>query len=174
MSRVIVFCGLPASGKTTLAKAVSKKMNIFCLHKDALKERLYDLLDGKTLEDSKNIGRAVIETMLRVAEDSLENEVDVILESPFNHPDNPKRFQEWLKKYAIDLCVIVCSVDDEERNRRHAERARHPGHHDKERLNHYPFHKDEFDYTQMPGRKLFLNTTKPIEKLLSETLEFLG
>lgn len=52
MSKVIVFCGLPGTEKTTLTKEVSKRLNMFCIHKDAIKERLYDRLGGKTLQES--------------------------------------------------------------------------------------------------------------------------
>ncbi|TXI33672.1 MAG: ATP-binding protein [Candidatus Moraniibacteriota bacterium] len=173
MSRVIIFCGLPASGKTTLAKEISRRLNIFCLHKDAMKERMYTLLEGKTLEDSHRYGECVIKMMIALGEDSIENGIDVMLEGPFNHPDNPKRFQEWLEKYDIDLRMIICSIDEEERKRRHETRARHPGHHDQERLNLHPFNPGSFDYTQMPGRKLFLETNKPTEELAKTVIEFL-
>lgn len=173
MSRVIVFCGLPASGKTTLSQEVSKKLNMFCLHKDALKERMYTLLEGNSLEDSKLYGRCVIEMILSLAEDSIKNGIDIILESPFNHPDNPRRFQEWLEKYSIDFHVVICSVDEEERKRRHESRVRHPGHHDQERLNLYPFNPGTFDYAEMPGKKLFLETSKSQEELVEKVMTFL-
>lgn len=173
MSRVIIFCGLPASGKTTLAKEISKQLDIFCLHKDALKERMYTLLDGNSIEDSQRYGRCVIKMILSLAEDSIKNGVDVILESPFNHPDNPKRFQEWLEQYDIDLRIVVCIIDEEKRRQRYETRVRHPGHHDKERLNQYPFNGSEFDYGQMPGKKLILNTEEPLENCVKEVLKFL-
>lgn len=173
MSRVIIFCGLSGSGKTTLSKEVSKRLNIFCLHKDALKERMYTLLDGKTLEESRKYGKCVIDMTLALAEDSMENGIDIMLESPFNHVDNPKRFQQWLEKYDIDFHMIVCTIDEEERKRRFETRTRHPGHHDQERLNLYPFNPGTFDYTQMPGKKLFLETTKPTEELMERVITFL-
>lgn len=174
MSRVIIFCGLPASGKTTLAKEISKRLNIFCLHKDALKERMYTLLDGKTLEDSRRYGKCVIEMILSLAEDSIKNDVDIIVESPFNHPDNPKRFQGWLEKYDIDFRIIICSIDEEERKRRHETRARHPGHHDQERLNLYPFNPGTFNYAVMPGNKFFLDTAQPQEVCVEQVMAFLA
>ena len=173
MSRVIIFCGLPASGKTTLAKEISRRLNVFCLHKDALKERMYTLLGGNSLDESQKYGRCVIEMMLALAEDSIKNGIDIILESPFNHPDNPKRFEEWAEKYDIDLRIIVCSINEEERRQRHASRARHPGHHDQERLNLYPFNSGSFDYTRMPGKKLFLETNRPEVELVKDVLVFL-
>ncbi len=96
-----------------------------------------------------------------------------MLESPFNHSDNPKRFQEWLEKYSIDFHVVVCTVEEEERKRRYESRMRHPGHHDQERLNLYPFNSGTFDYTEMPGKKLFLETNKSQEELVERVVEFL-
>lgn len=173
MSRVIIFCGPLASGKTTLASEVSRRLNIFCLHKDALKERMYTLLGGKSLEDSQRYGRCVIEMILALAEDSINNGVDVIVESPFNHPDNLKRFRGWQEKYDIDLRVIVCSIDEAERKRRYGTRVRHPGHHDQERLNQYPFHPDDFDYGVMSGKKLVVETVGDQEASVKRILEFI-
>lgn len=173
MSRVIIFCGLPASGKTTLAREVSVKMNVVCLYKDALKEPLYTWLKGASLEDSQRIGRAVIEMILKLAEDSIKNGVDILLESPFNHLDNVARFQRWCHEYEIDFRIIVCEIDPEERQRRHENRVRHPSHHDRERLNHYSFHADTFDYSLMPGKKLFLKTNEPVPVLVEKVMQFL-
>jgi adenylate kinase family enzyme len=40
MSKVIIVCGLPGSGKTTLSRELSKRLGIVCLHKDSIKEKL--------------------------------------------------------------------------------------------------------------------------------------
>lgn len=97
-----------------------------------------------------------------------------MIESPFNHEDNPKEFQRWIDEYGADLRVVVCTVDEQERERRHVTRARHPGHHDKERLNHYPFHKMEFDYSVMPGKKLVLDMSEPLLTLVEKVINFVG
>ena len=168
MSKVIVFCGLSGTGKTTLSELVSHELDIFCLHKDAMKERLYDSLSGATIEDSRRIGKAVTETVQVLAEDAIRNGVDIMIESPFNHQDNVDRFRQWAEKYDIDLAVIVCEVAEEDRQRRFGTRVRHPGHHDKERA----LHHDDFDYSQMPGRKLFVDTSVSQEESVQKILDF--
>lgn len=173
MSRAIIFCGFSGSGKTTLAQAVSKKLNTFLLSKDALKEQLYELEGGKTLEDSQRTGKQAILLILDLAESNLQNGVDVVLESPFNHPDNVERFRQWVDKYGVDLRVVICEVNEEERFRRIKTRPRHHSHHDDIRLQLGHHVKDTFDYSAMPEKKLFLETNKPVEVLVDEVLRFL-
>ena len=42
MTKLIIICGLPGSGKTTLASELSKQTGIVCLHKDSIKEKLFE------------------------------------------------------------------------------------------------------------------------------------
>lgn len=173
MSRVIIFCGQSGSGKTTLALVIAKQLNMFLLSKDALKERLYEFENGKTLEDSNRIGKMSIFLVLDLAEDAIKNGVDVILESPFDHLDNRKRFEYWINQFGTDIRMVVCEVDEEERKRRVATRPRHHSHHDVTRKILGHFTKSDFDYSQMPGKKLFLETNKPQEELVEKVMEFL-
>lgn len=173
MSRVIVFCGLSGTGKTTLATEIARRLNTVCMSKDVLKESLYDLYGGASLEDSKVHGRKSIELLITLAEKNIQNSVDIVLESPFNHPDNPKLFQEWLEKFGIDLRVIILSVSEEERLRRMLTRARHTSHHDEQRYQEGELQQQSFDYSVMPGRKLWLDTTETQEVLIDKALEFL-
>lgn len=173
MSRVIIFCGQSGSGKTTLAEVVSKQLNIFLLSKDALKERLYEMENCKTLEDSNRIGKLSIFLILDLAEDAIKNGVDAILESPFDHPDSLKRFQEWIDQFHVKLNIVVCEINEEERRRRIETRPRHYSHHDVTRKVLGHFKKSDFDYTQMPGKKLFLETNKPLEELVEQVIAFL-
>ncbi|QQS16112.1 MAG: ATP-binding protein [Candidatus Moraniibacteriota bacterium] len=175
MSKLIVVCGLPGSGKTTLAAELSRKLHIVCLHKDAIKERLYDFLDGKTLEESKLFGRISIQLLLAIGEDMVRNGVDIILESPFNHPDNPKTFKRWIDEYGVEVKSIVCLVHTEERMRRMRERPRHDAHHDQKRLElKTNFGDEDFDYECIPGRKIFLDTSVSHEEILGKAMSFLG
>lgn len=171
---MIIFCGQSGSGKTTLALEVSQRLNVFLLSKDALKERLYELENCKTLEDSNRIGKISIFLMLDLAEDAIKNGVDVILESPFDHPDNTKRFEQWVSQPSVDIRIIVCEIGEEERKRRIATRPRHHSHHDVTRKMLGHFTKSDFDYLQMPGKKLFLETNKPAKELIEEVIKFLS
>ncbi len=174
MTRVIIFCGKSGSGKTTLASAVSKRLNVVCLAKDTLKEKLYELENGKTLEDSFRVGRSAILLLLDLAEAAVKNGVDVIVESPFDHPDNGVRFQHWIDLYAAHVRVIVCEVDEKTRLERTLGRPRHACHHDEERIARGLYEKPVFDYSTLPGEKLAVDTAQPLEMNTATVLKFLG
>jgi len=172
MSKLIIVCGLPGSGKTTLARKISRELNIVCLHKDLIKENLYEIMDGKTLEDSKRIGKYAAYLMFKLPEEYLSNGVDLILESPFNFPGDEEKFRDWEKKHNLNIFTIICSIEKEKRVKRCFDRPRHKAHHDKERN----FFSDENDYNYdlMPGKKLKINTDGSEENTLKVALDFLG
>lgn len=174
MSRVIIICGQAGVGKTTLSEKLSKRLNVFCLHKDSIKERLFDLLEGDSLEESKRAGMISMELLFHLAEEAIRNGVDVMVESPFNHPSNPGVFERWKCEYDIDMKIIVCELKDEtEHRRRFSERvasgARHHSHRDFDR-NWVP---SDFDYSVMPDPKFFLDMSQAHEKTIDDALCFL-
>ena len=175
MSRVIVVCGLSGSGKTTLAKELSRRLNIACLHKDSVKEKLYESLGCSTLEQSRQTGLYAIQLILALAEEQIANGVDVILESPFNHEDNAKLFHAWKKKYDIDFYAVICEVDQETRMQRRSDRPRHSAHHEAFRLREgVSFSPEEWDYASMPEKKIFVRTEESVNASINAILQELG
>ena len=170
MSQVIVVCGQAGVGKTTLSTVVSKELNIVCLHKDTLKERLFELLDCQNLEDSQRIGRYSMELLFHLTEESVQNGVDILLEAPFNHPSNPAVFERWQRDYQADMRIIICELPDTtEHVRRFRERERHAAHQDFDR----EWQPNPFDYTCLPGTHLKLDMSRPPDVLVRQALAFL-
>ncbi|HWQ60395.1 MAG TPA: ATP-binding protein [Candidatus Fimivivens sp.] len=169
MSKVVIFCGLPGSGKSTLATEVSRRVNIFCLHKDAIKERLHGYLSGSTIEESRIIGLYSIRLLVALADDALKNGTDIIIESTFNHPDNVEQFVKWVAE-GRDARVVVCQVDEGERKRRFVNRPQHEAYHGTERT----FSEEIFDYGLMPGKNLVLDTGRPLAEIVGEVMTFLS
>ncbi len=176
MTRLIIICGLSASGKTTLANELSKKLGIFCIHKDSIKESLFESLELSTLEDSRKIGYPAVKVALDLAQENLKRSVDVILESPFNYPDVGKVFEAWKQEYKIDIFTIVLELDENLRRARFEEREkglkRHYAHHDTDRMRMREEMQSSYDY--MPEKKIVLNSGEPLEDILMDALKFLA
>lgn len=166
MSRLIIICGLPGSGKTTLAKKLSERLKVACIHKDTIKEALYSGLGLTTLEDSKKIGKPSVEIMLAIAAQQIENGVDVIIESPFNFSDDYELFEKWQEAYDLIVYSIICSIDGKERERRFLTRSRHEAHHDQARV----LSGQDFSYSGIPGIQIRVSTDLPVNILVDSII----
>ena len=69
MEGFVLVGGWPGSGKTTLSQALADELGIDCLAKDEFKEDLMDVSGAPaTVEESRELGRAAVEAVLRAAE----------------------------------------------------------------------------------------------------------
>ncbi len=178
MTKLIVVCGLSGSGKTTFAEALSKRLNIVCLHKDLIKESLYDVSGGKTIDDSKRLGLWSVRMLLSLAEEQIRRGVDLIIESPFNYEEEAKSFALWREKYNLDFYAVICGIDEAMRKDRYIERAktaRHAAHHDLARLDEALGGTMDrafqlFDYSIMPEKKIFVTTDRPVGELVDRVV----
>jgi predicted kinase len=78
VAALVVVCGAPAVGKTTLANALSKRLQLPILSKDSLKEALMDHLGG-----APEVGAAAFAVQFAIARELLGSGVGIILEGPF-------------------------------------------------------------------------------------------
>ncbi len=170
MSQLIIICGLPGSGKTTLAQALSKELNIACLHKDVLKESLYMLLNMKSYEDSQKSSHLSISLILELAERMVANKIDIMLEAPFMVEEDYKKFQAWIDEHKVNIINIICTISDEEKMKRFDTRPRHPAHHDHERDMSVYSNEKEVVYEKLPGKKIKIETNKEVNKLIEEII----
>lgn len=170
MPNVIIICGLPGSGKTTLAQALSKELNMACLHKDILKESLYSLLDMKTFEDSQKSSHLSMALLFELAERMIRNNIDIMLEAPFMVENDYEIFKKWIDEHSANLIHIICTISDEEKVKRFDTRPRHPAHHDHERDMSVYSNDKEAVYEKLPGKKMKIETTRPVEELVEEII----
>jgi predicted kinase len=124
----VVVSGPPASGKTTLARAIAPAVGLPLIAKDTIKEALMAVLPVPDVAASRVVGRASVAALLAVAAQS----GGAVLESV------------WHRSYAADdlrrlpgnVVEVFCRCDPRIAARRYALRAdsREAGHFDAERM----------------------------------------
>ena len=162
MSKLIIVCGLGGSGKTTTAKALSKKMNIVCFYKDSLKAALFDELEFSTNDTYK--------LFFKLAEEQIKNNIDLIIEAPFVYREDIKLIDNWLKKYRVNLFCVICEIDEKIRTQRIEVRPRHICHAKADIRLKEKTEKELFDFLQLPGKHIKVSTNKSIDNIVSQII----
>lgn len=162
MSKLIVVCGLGGSGKTTTAKELSKKLNIVCFHKDKIKAAIYDVLELLTPK--------AFDLLCYFAEEQLNNNVDLIIEGKFNFKNDASIFLQWQKKYKVDLFFIICNAENNIRKNRILSRERHVSHKEADKKLLKQFETENFDYSIMPGKHIYITTDRPTMDIVNDII----
>lgn len=119
--------GLPGSGKSTVAREISRRLGVPLIDKDDVK----DLLDGQ-VEDA---GRYAYDIWLRVIERQLRQGLSVVCDSPLTFADVYQQLAQMSQETGSKLVVIECSCPDDDvlRQRIEARAALNlPAHHQTE------------------------------------------
>ncbi len=130
---LVVVSGAPASGKTTIAEQLAKRLRLPMLTKDTFKERLYETIgSGDEVEDA--VERAALGILYSAADMQLDAGVSVMVESNFDSRSDLGPLRRLHEKHGTRLVQIHCTRAKEKLLERFVGRieegARHPGHGD--------------------------------------------
>lgn len=167
MTHLIVFAGLPGTGKSSLAEAVGRELGIPVFAKDWLEATLR----RSGLGASEKAGYAGYELLTTLAQRQLQLGQSVILDSVASSEAVRARWRELAATHHADWRVIECVCSDEASHRaRLAVRERGiPGWHeltweDVERVKAY--------YAEWQDERLTIDTVSPLAENIKTVLAY--
>jgi predicted kinase len=152
---------MPSSGKTTVAEGLARRLRLPLIAKDELKESLYDTLGAGDVASSERLGAAAYALIFALARTMLESGVSALLEANFFRDQEPEL--AGLPEHR--LMQVHCEAPLAVLLERYAQRSRHPGHHDAEKIGQLPqrFASGVHGPLQLDGELIRLDTTHPVD-----------
>jgi predicted kinase len=129
---LIIITGAPGTGKTSLGNRLAAAFGMPFVHKDGIKETLFDSLGWKDRAWSRKLGTAAMDLLFYFVEIQLGAGRSFIVESNFYPEFDTLRFAALQKRYSFVPFQILCRTDARVLGQRYQRRAtsgeRHPGH----------------------------------------------
>ena len=128
---LIILSGLPASGKSTVARALHAAYPFPILEKDRIKECLFDTLGFQSHEEKRRLDAAASRILLEVAGDILTAGGSVILDNNFDTAAG-EALRELQARLSPRSVTVLLTADEDTLYERYLARdlahTRHPGH----------------------------------------------
>ena len=163
MPVIILFCGLPGVGKTTLAASVAKKTGATILSSDKIRKELIRYPTYASVE-----GRLIYDVLMLMTKYLSAAGIDCILDATFNRERSRKEVENRLRLNKVQLYVIECTCPEDVvferlRNRKN----------DFSDADYSVYAKMKNIYEPVQGRHLDVDTSLPTEVNLQEILSYL-
>jgi predicted kinase len=162
--KLIVFSGLPGTGKSTLAEALARDLSVPVFAKDWLEGTLVRN-DLKPTDEARPLGFAAYELVTVLADRQLRLGQSVILDSVAATTSIRRTWQRLAMQYSATWRVIECVCSDEslQRSRLKTRRRHIPGWHELEWLD---VERVKGYYAEWREKRLVLDMVDPFEENL--------
>lgn len=132
-STLFIFFGMIASGKSTLAEAWAKRLNLPYFNSDRVRKQLAGISEETSQEDgfkkgiySSDFSRLTYTSLLKRAEEELIGGVSVVLDASYQNRQERQRVRDLALRLQCRLFFILCSCREAEMKKRMEKRARDP------------------------------------------------
>ena len=124
----ILVTGIPASGKSTMARFLAEAFGLPVISKDRIKECMYDTIGFRSREEKVKLGTASMQIMYDLAEELMRSARPFILENNFETVSK-EGLLTILEKYEYKAITVTLTGDYKIIYQRFLERNRDPGRH---------------------------------------------
>lgn len=124
----ILVTGIPASGKSTMARFLAEACGLPVISKDRIKECMYDTIGFRSREEKVKLGIASMQIMYDLAEELMKSARPFILENNFENVSK-EGLLTILEKYEYEAITVTLTGDYKIIYQRFLERNRDPGRH---------------------------------------------
>ena len=172
-----IFCGLPATGKSTLAEKAARALHIDLLQTDRIRKEQDPDADESVLPFGQGLYHPIMRQrvygrLLNQAQESLKHGRSVILDATFGH----EKWRDEARRLARDLdtsiLFIECVCPDETIRNRLGQRESEPGISDARLTNFPQIKKDHEPFIELPGEvHLVVRTDQPLDAAFIQLLD---
>ncbi len=180
---ILVFFGLIASGKSTLAEAFARRRGMLYLNTDRVRKELAGIAATERRPDehgqgiySREYTKRTYQAMLAAAAQELQQGKNVVLDGSYSRRAERERVRECARKNGAKVCFVLCHCSEEETRRRLELRARDPLAVSDGRWDIYLKQQKTFEQPDElePTQLLILDTETELEQLLDAATRWLG
>ncbi len=180
---ILVFFGLIASGKSTLAEAFARRQGVLYLNTDRVRKELAGIAVTERRPDehgrgiySREYTEKTYQAMLDAAAGELRQGKSVVLDGSYSSRKERARVLECGNRNGAKVCFILCHCSEEETRRRLELRARDPLAVSDGRWDIYLKQRETFEHPDELTRAqlLLLDTEAELEQLLDAVTRWLG
>lgn len=108
----IIVSGPPGVGKTFLSCELARRLKLYCIHRDDIKELLYDAFGFGDYGWSKKLGAVSFALLNFFIEDLMDHGTSFIAESNFRGEYENEKLKEFKRKFGYQLIQIYCTAQD--------------------------------------------------------------
>lgn len=183
-TKLILITGAPATGKTTIAKALAQRTGLPLISKDDIKELLFDTIGWSDRAWSRKLGVATYGIMYYILAAHLNARKSLILESDFRPAFDVPKLRELKAQFQFESLTIHCTTEATVLLERFKERLtsgqRHPGHVDEENYGQFTTETlaKDFGPLEISGEAYEVDTTDfaqvDLEQLGQKVAHFLA